>query len=99
MITSIHKSQDGRVIVAVCDNDLHGKRFEEASRQLDLSAQFYQGTDMEPDAVGDLLRNADAVNLVGKKSVAMGISEGVIDEEKVTVICGIPVAQAIILHD
>ncbi|MBW3021743.1 DUF424 family protein, partial [Candidatus Woesearchaeota archaeon] len=43
MIVKKHISHDGRIIVAICDSDLIGKRFEENDKQLDLKSEFYNG--------------------------------------------------------
>lgn len=98
MIVKIHK-RDGKTVVAVCDSSLLGKRFEEKDMQLDLSSDFYAGDEMDETEAGDLIRNADHINLVGKESVNLGIKEGVIDEDNVKSISNIPYAQAAILHE
>lgn len=98
MIVKIHK-REGRTIVAVCDSTLLGKKFEENNFQLDLGSDFYAGTEMDETEAGDLIRNADIVNLVGDESVELGIKEGVIDREHVKSINKIPHAQAAILHE
>lgn len=98
MIVKIHK-RDGRTIVAVCDNKLLGQKFEENGKQLDLTGDFYRGETSSPVEIGDLIRNADGVNLVGEESVKLGLEEGIIDEEQVLRIAGIPNAQAIVVHE
>ncbi len=98
MIVKIHK-RDDRTVVAVCDSDLLGRKFEEGERQLDLSGDFYKGEEMEDKEVGDLIRNADIVNLVGPEAVKIGLQEEVITKDHVITISGIPHAQAVITHD
>lgn len=98
MIVKIHK-RENRTVLAVCDSDLVGRKFEEGDRQLDLSGDFYKGEERTDKDIGDLLRNADIVNLVGEKSVAIGIQEEVITQDHVITIAGIPHAQAVVLHD
>jgi hypothetical protein len=98
MIVKIHK-RENRTVLAVCDSDLVGRKFTEGDRQLDLSGDFYKGEERTDKDVGDLLRNADIVNLVGEKSVAIGIQEEVITQDHVITIAGIPHAQAVIEHD
>ena len=95
MIVKIHK-KDGKTIVAVCDDELLGRKFEENGLQLDLSSDFYKGEKLQPQEVGDIIRNGDIVNLVGTHSVELGIKEGIIEEEQVKKIQGISHAQAII---
>ncbi len=98
MIVKIHKRED-RTIVAVCDSDLVGRKFTDGDRQLDLTGEFYKGDERDDKEVGDLVRNADIVNLVGQKAVALGLQEEVITQDHVITIAGIPHAQAVVVHD
>lgn len=98
MILKIHKKMN-KTVVAVCDTDLLGKKFEEGDLQLDLTSDFYKGEEMDEKEAGDLIRNADAVNLVGEESVKLGLNEGIIDEEHIIKIANIPHAQAVIVHE
>ena len=99
MIIKEHKSPDGKTTVAVCDTELLGEVFEEGDLILDLSSEFYKGTEIEAKDAGDLLRNADAVNIVGAKSIKVALDEEIIDAENVKEINGIPYAQAAIMHE
>ncbi len=98
MIVKIHK-RDGKTLVAVCDDSLLGKTFEENGKQIDLSGDFYKGDIRSNLETGDLIRNADMVNLVGEESIKIGIEEGVIEESQIIHVQGIPHAQAIIVHE
>ena len=93
MIAKEHVHPDGRIVLAVCDKEILGKKFEEGDKQLDLASLFYQGKEFEPEVIGDMMRNADSLNLVGEKAVKLGISEGIIDEHQILTISGIPYAQ------
>ena len=97
MLAKIHKTHDGKIVVAVCDSLLFGKKFVEANLQLDLTTDFYNGEELEDDEIGDLIRNAYSVNLVGEQSVALGIKEGVIEEKNVIKVQGVPHAEAIVI--
>jgi hypothetical protein len=98
MIVKVHK-RDGKTIVAVCDDELVGKRFEEGELQLNLASDFYKGDKYSDKAlVGDMIRNADVINLVGTVSVSLGLEEGLIEKEQVINISGVPHAQASIEH-
>ena len=92
MIAKVHKAQNGELIIAVCDKELLGQKFEEDGKILDLSSDFYNGEEMTEEEVGDLLRNAYMINLVGKKAIKIGISEEIIDEENVKKIAGVQYA-------
>lgn len=98
MLVKIHK-RENKAVVAVCDSDLIGRKFEEGGRQLDLSGDFYRGEERDDKEVGDLIRNADIVNLVGPNAVRIGLQEEVITQDHIITIAGIPHAQAIINHD
>lgn len=98
LLVKIHKKDD-RTVVAVCDENLRGQTFEENNKQLDLTNDFYDGEKRETQEIGDLIRNADAVNLVGEEAVQLGMEEGVIDPDNVLTIGGVPHAQAVLMHD
>lgn len=91
---------EGRRIVAVCDRELLGQVFEEegaeGGRILDLEANraFYEGELSEREAVLTALANADSVNLVGEMAVGLGKEAGLIEEDNVLSIGGVPHAQA-----
>jgi len=99
MIVKIHK-KDCRTVVAVCDNDLLGRKIEENDLQLDLSSDFYKGTDYSDKVlVRDIMRNADVLNVVGKISVALALEEGIIDKNHIIIVDGVPHAQASVEHE
>ncbi|MBD3354601.1 DUF424 family protein [Candidatus Woesearchaeota archaeon] len=99
MIVKIHKSNEGRVILAVCDSELIGKRFTEGEKQLDMSSDFYKGEEMEEKRILNLLKSVHIVNLCGKESVALGVKAGVVDEENIIKVDGIPHAEGVILRE
>ena len=98
MLVKIHKKEN-RTIIAVCDSKLIGQILEENGKQLDLRGDFFKGEERDTAEIGDLIRNADSVNLVGEEAVALGLQEGVIEKEHVATIKGIPHAQAVLIHD
>lgn len=98
LVVKVHH-KESRTIVAAVDETLIGKLIEEDGRQLDLRSDFYKGKTVALEEAGDLIRNADAVNLVGTEAVELGLKEGVIQKEHVITIGGIPHAQALLVHD
>jgi hypothetical protein len=98
VLVKIHK-RDGRILAAVCDNELLGQFVEENGIVLDLKGDFYAGTETTDVEAGDIIRNADHINLVGEKSVSLGVREGIIDEHHVKKIKGVPYAHAVIVHE
>jgi hypothetical protein len=98
MLVKIHESY--RKIIAVCDSELLGKRFEEGNLQIDVNEQFYNGEEKAYEDIVELLKDAakeDATfNLVGEESVKAGIKAGIIIEDGIIRIQGIPHALGLI---
>ena len=98
MLVKVHKKEN-RTIISVCDKQLLGQLIEENGKQLDLRGEFYKGEERDVQEIGDLMRNANGINLVGKEAIELGIQEGVIEKENVLTIKGVPHAQAVLVHD
>ncbi|PIU75660.1 DUF424 domain-containing protein [Candidatus Pacearchaeota archaeon CG06_land_8_20_14_3_00_35_12] len=98
MFVKIHEAY--RKTVAVCDAELLGKRFEEGKKQLDVSKEFYGSEKKNEKEVLEILKDAalddSTFNLVGKKAVAAGIKSGLISEDGVMEIKGIPYALSLL---
>ena len=54
MFVKIHKSY--RTVVAICDSNLVGKKFEEGKRQLDVKESFYRGEEIDKPALLNLIK-------------------------------------------
>ena len=96
MIIKVHKTQDGRKITAICDNNLIGEKFEEKNLQLDLTSDFYKGEDKSEDEITESIKGSYIVNIVGKKSTNLAIKLGIINKDDIIKIKNIPHAQAIL---
>jgi len=85
-----------RDIVAVCDKDLIGKKFEEGNLQLDVKENFYKGNLVSEEELAeimkDMLKEDATFNIVGKKSIEVALKTGAITEEGIKKIQGIPFA-------
>jgi len=94
MFFKIHKSY--RNVVAICDSELIGRFFEEGIFQLDVKESFYKGQEAHEDEIGRIMVKMsveDATfNIVGRKSVALAIKHGLVSEEGVKEISGVPFA-------
>lgn len=99
MIVKIHKSPDGRKVVAVCDFDLLGKKFSDGKLQLDISNSFYNGEKRTEDSLAKELRRPCSVNIVGEKSIKFFVDRKLIDEKNVIRIKNIPHAQLVMVGD
>ncbi|MDP6293573.1 MAG: DUF424 family protein [Candidatus Woesearchaeota archaeon] len=98
MIVKEHH-KGGNIIVAVCDTELLGKKFEENGVVLDLSSPFYQGKEMDEDETKSILKKAGACNLVGKVITQLALREGMISEENILHCQNIPFAQSVIIRE
>lgn len=92
MLLKIHRSY--RTVVALCDTELIGKKFEEGTRQLDIKESFYKGDEMNYEEVVRKLKmqaHEDATfNIVGEKSVQAAIEAGLIEDKNVARLKNIP---------
>ena len=94
MLVRIIKSY--RDIVAVCDSELLGKRFEENNFQIEVKESFFKGEDFPEDKVVEIMRKMSledsTFNIVGEKSVGAALKAGIISEGQIGEIQGIPFA-------
>jgi hypothetical protein len=97
MIVKVHQTPNGKML-AVCDSDILGKVFEEGEKQLDLSAQFYQGSEKTEEELETLIKDCYIINAVGKDSVGFLVKHNLIDKENIMTISDVPHAQAVIEH-
>ncbi|MBI2143349.1 DUF424 family protein [Candidatus Woesearchaeota archaeon] len=90
-------SSEGRLILAVCDKEVHGKKLEDKRAALDLSSKFYSGGEKNKDAVVELMRKAYTIHAVGKNSVAVAIKLGLATKDNVKTVAGVPHVQVLVL--
>lgn len=92
MIIRVIKS--ARDVVAVCDSDLVGKRFEEGDLQLDIKESFYGKEEFSETEAIIILRKMqleDATfNIVGEESINAALKAGIIEEDGIKEVQGIP---------
>ena len=97
VLVKIHQAY--REIVAVCDPELVGKKFEEDNMQIDVTEEFFKGEEMSESKVLKVLQekaNDDAsFNIVGKNSVEIAAKAGIIDKDRCLIIQKVPVAMAL----
>jgi len=94
MYVKTHKAY--REIIAICDEDLLGKTFEDGKKILDVKDNFFGGDKVdEPDLI-ELMKDyaaGDATfNIVGKQSTNIALKLGLINKEGIKEIKGIPYA-------
>lgn len=96
MAISIKIHNSYRTVVAICDESLLGKKFEEKNRQLHLKEGFYKDKMYElEDAVQSIKLQAkeDATfNIVGKESTKAALKAEIITNKNIDKVDGIPFA-------
>ncbi len=94
MFVNIIKSY--RDVVAICDRELLGKKFEEGKFQLDIKENFYKGEEVGTKSLVEIMKKMSAedatFNIVGKKSVDAALKAGIISKDGIGRIQKIPFA-------
>ena len=94
MFVKIHNSY--RDVIAICDENLLGKKFEEDKFQLDVKESFYNGEKKDASQIAELLlheKTEDATfNIVGEESVNAAIKAGIVTKQGIKTIQGVPFA-------
>lgn len=89
-----------RKVVAVCDQELLGKRFTEGQKLLDVKESFYSGEIMDKDKALITVKSEAAddatFNFVGKEAIELALSAGIIDKKGVMKMQGIPYALSLL---
>ncbi|MFQ6050357.1 MAG: DUF424 domain-containing protein [Candidatus Hydrothermarchaeota archaeon] len=83
----------GETIVAICDEDILGKKFSEGELKLWVNPEFYGKKLVSAKEAIETLSNASIGNIVGKNIVRHAISAGLVLPENVIEVEGVPHAQ------
>jgi hypothetical protein len=89
-------SVNKEILVAACDSELVGRTFCEGELHLYVNEDFFKGQPADEHEVKKALEEATIANLVGERSVTCGIDSGVVDENCVIIIDGVPHAQMVL---
>ena len=92
MYLKLHKSY--KTVIALCDSNLLGKKFEEGVKQIDVRENFYKGEEVSAEVAIKVLQqqaheNA-TFNIVGKESTEVTVKAGLVKRENIGKIAGIP---------
>jgi len=94
MLINIIKSY--RDVVAICDSELLGKKLEQGKFQLEIKESFFKGEETNEEKAIELMRimaQEDATfNIVGEKSVNTALKAGIVAEQGIRRIQGVPFA-------
>jgi hypothetical protein len=98
MFVNIIKSY--RDIVAVCDKELIGKKFEEGTLQLDVKENFFKGKESSKEEVYEIMIDMkledSTFNIIGERSVQTALEAGIVLKEGIRKIDNIPFALVLI---
>ncbi|MBU4284521.1 MAG: DUF424 family protein [Nanoarchaeota archaeon] len=97
MIVKEHITANNQLILTVCDKEIIGKRFETSDLKLDLSSDFYKGREKTEKEIIKLFEQAYMINLIGEKSVKLGLKSNIISKKDIIKIKDIPYVQAVSL--
>src|SRR5574341_2483031 len=90
MYLKIHDAGTGRTVVAICDKELIGKKLAQDDLEINVTERFYKGDEVSEEEVVKVLKEAANINLLGKKTVDIAVKAGIIAEENVLMIQGVP---------
>tara|TARA_Y100000310_G_scaffold345299_1_gene463514 strand:- start:9267 stop:9545 length:279 start_codon:yes stop_codon:yes gene_type:complete len=76
-------------ILACCDKELIGKTLKDDQREVFIDENFYKGKLIDEPKLAGLLKEAESINLFGKKSVGVAIEKGFISATDIITIDGI----------
>jgi hypothetical protein len=101
MYVNIIKSY--RNVIAIADKELVGKTFEEENKQLNVKKSFYQQENSKEKTKDEICKIIEegiiedsTFNLVGEKTIKIAIEKGLIGEESIKTIQGIPYAMILL---
>ncbi|MBI5223027.1 DUF424 family protein [Candidatus Micrarchaeota archaeon] len=95
ILLKIHESANGKV-VAACDHDLIGRVLDDGTVYMDLDhhRSFYVGSKIDSVGLRDALSAGFyCANLVGKESISVAVSLGLIDKSDVLTVLKVPYVQ------
>lgn len=85
--------QQGEVLLAACDEDILGESFEEGELQLQVHTSFYDGFKVDENGLIKYLESSTIANLVGEHVIQCALKAGLITNDCIIRIQGIPHAQ------
>lgn len=88
-----------RDVIAIADKELVGQIFEEGERQLDVKKSFYlgeKGKEMSREEIAEVIdfwvKEDATFNLVGEKTIQLALEIGLVVEEGIGKVEGVPYA-------
>jgi hypothetical protein len=98
MILKKH-SAEGKLVLAIIDDDLLGKKFEEENKILDFTSEFYNGEKTGEDEIKKIIHAAYLINAAGKKTIEFFKKLDLIDDNGVKSINKVPYTYIMMLSE
>ena len=92
MYIKIHQFQDSQV-VAICDEELIGKKVTEGELEINISERYYKGDKKSIEETKEIMKTAKNLNLVGEDTIKLAIELDLIEEKDILHIGGVEHAQ------
>ena len=89
------RASEGKLILAVCDKSIHGKKFEDDNTILDLGSKFYDGEEKDAKQASDLMEKAYIINAAGKEAVKLVVKLGLTTTNDVKKVAGVEHVQVL----
>lgn len=89
--------QGVQTLLAACDEDLLGNEYREGKYCLRVVAGFYDGERVDDERLRGMMGACSVANLVGARTVAVAVAMGLVDEQNVLHVDGVPHAQFLVL--
>lgn len=83
------------MLVAVCDKKLLNKKLRDDNFDFHVNPKFYFEKEVTEEEAIELIKQATIVNLVGEKSVEIGVKAEIISPSAIIKVDGIPHAQMV----
>ncbi len=93
MFLKIHHSRDKGDVVAVCDRELLNTTICHGKLSVTITERFYGCSPATDAEVREALARAGNINLIGKRSVGIAVSMGLVSESGCIMIGDVPHAQ------
>lgn len=92
MWVKIHRSS--RTVIAICDENLLGKKFNEGIKCLNITESFFKGEKISKEEVSEIMKfeslDGSTFNMVGKETISLAIEVGIIEKSAIKKIKDIP---------
>ena len=91
-------TRGAEVLVAACDSDIVGKTLREGELRLHVSS-FYEGEEVTQEEFVKQLKMATIGNLVGKETIEAARRAGLIGNDGIITVAGVPHAQIFVVTE